>query len=169
MNVVWTPDPGTPLFVLFETASGPFVWTIQAQIETPEDGAIGGGMLNVSVLRYSGSIKPNQDLLTIIGGDDALTVTAETLIGLFPIVFIDYLTDDGDLKRIDDWDALPNEAREVVEFRPSDLRKYIFTLTAQAELSNGSIETADYSLIVLHDWTPGRDRLVAEVDARRRS
>lgn len=168
MALIWTPDPGAPLFTQFESAPGPFTWTVKAEVEAPDDGEAAEAAASVTILSYSGSIKPKQDLMMVAGGDDALTVTAETLNGLFPIVFISYIAGNGDLKRADDWEALPRGARDLVEFRPNAERQKTFTLTARAKLSNGTTATAEYDMIILHDWTPGRDRLVAEVNARRR-
>lgn len=169
MALTWTPDPGAPLFVRFESDPGPFSWTITAQVETPGGGdGGGGGQLPASVERYSGTITPEQDRLTVTGGSASLTVTAETLNGLFPIVFIDYIADTGELKRVDDWEDLPRGARDVVEFRPNGERSQTYTLNAKALLSSGETVTARFNMIILHDWTPGRDRLIAEVDARRR-
>jgi hypothetical protein len=167
--LIWTPDPSVPLFRLPESATGPFSWSITAQVEVSEPAGAGGvGTAAVTIEAYSGAVRPGLGNLSISGGKDRLLVTAKTLSGLFPIVFIDYVAENDELERIYSWENLPHNARDLVEFRPDDQRLKTFTLTARAKLSSGDVEKAEYSLVVMHDWTSGRDRLIAEVDARRR-
>ncbi len=92
-------------------------------------------------------------------------VSAEKLSGLFGIEFIDYLQNKV-IARIADWNDLPAEAEEIVEFRPSSEQSKQYTMTITAELSNKTTESAGYTMTITQEWTAGRDRLRKEINAR---
>ncbi|MCS4503894.1 hypothetical protein NYO91_07360 [Arhodomonas aquaeolei] len=161
-TVTWSPEPGE-LFTLPETAED-VSYAITVEVEE-EDAATGEPQV-IAVENYTGTITPEQTVMDIAGSADALTVSADSLVGLFPIESIEYLL-GGELGEVDDWGDLPAEAEEVIAFKPSTDTEYTFTLDVTAHLEDGTTESASYELVVQQDWTAGRDRLKAEVDARR--
>lgn len=180
-TVTWTPAPGV-LFTHPETAhniSEHVSVTVTGPAapgggtgdtgDTGDTGGTGGtggtGSTLIPVDHYSSSIAPTQSVLSISADVAGVTVSAPTLAGLFPIRYIDYRKNNA-THRIYDWNALPPQCR-LVAFKPTTARQFTFTLTVTAHLTDGSTEQAAYSLIVTQDWTAGKIRLEAEVDARR--
>src|SRR5690625_4320160 len=161
-EATWTPNPGE-LFRLPETARQ-VAYPVSVVVE--ESDPAGGAGAPVPVLGYQGVITPEQPVLSVTDTGEALTVSAETLAGLFPIDGIDYLL-AGVLERAISWDTLPNEAEEIVAFKASTDRERAYVLAVTAQLADGSEVGAEYSLIVQQDWTAGRDRLKEATDARR--
>lgn len=147
------------LFELYETYKN-LVASIRLE---PDEGELN----TVTGYQYSIYPPPPSGILTIsTGGDiDGILITAPTLGGLFPIEFVDYL-ENGDVIRVDEWSKVPLGV-EIVEFRPSLLVKFEFTLTVIATTLLGAEYIASYKMIVLHDWTPGQIKLLEYVDASR--
>lgn len=161
-TVTWSPEPGE-LFTLPETAEDV---SHAITVEVEEEDAATGEPQVIAVEQYTGTVTPDQSVLAIGEGPDALTVSADSLVGLFGIDGIEYLL-GGELGQADAWDELPAEAEEIVSFKPSTEVERTYTLTVTAHLEDGSQESADYDMIIQQDWTAGRDRLVEAVDARR--
>ncbi|PAU79239.1 hypothetical protein [Halomonas salipaludis] len=160
----WTPPPDL-LFSLPETA-GPVAFTISVEVEGVDP--VTGEPAVVEVVGYRGSITPEQALLAIEGDADGLTVSADSLAGLFPIEHIDY-RQDGQVVRVPSWEQLPAEAEELIEYRPSRAQTRAYRLDVVADLADGSEAYMSYLIEVHQDWSAGRDRLRSEIDARRNS
>ncbi len=158
----WTPAPGK-LFSLPET-SGAINYQISCAIALaatalPTD-------IVPTVTAYSATLAPlpTVDVLRITPSATALTVSAQSLAGLFGFDFIDYR--DGDaIVRIYSWDDLP-DAADIVEFRPSHDTSRDFTLSVTATLSDKRTVSATYTLQILQEWSAGAEKLRSEVNAR---
>jgi hypothetical protein len=161
-TAVWSPPPGI-LFSEQETAKG-LSYRITCSIEA-DPAAVEPAP---TITGYSVALNPTPevDVLNIDVEAAGVTVSSESLAGLFGIDFIDYWV-NGQVVRVFAWDDLPETAEEIVEFRPSHDKQRSYTLKVTALLSDGGSETAAYDCIVLQNWTAGRDRLKEEVDARR--
>lgn len=154
----WSPAPGE-LFRLPETETD-VAYTVSAVIEDPETEQ------TIAAESYSGAITPEQTVLAINAGADGLTVSADSLAGLFPIEGVAYLL-DGERGEVGEWDALPAEAEQIIAFTPSSQRDTTYQLAVTATFPDGTEEEAVYDLVIEQDWDAGRDRLKEEVDARR--
>lgn len=100
------------------------------------------------------------------------TLTAPTLLGLFPILEIWFLR-DGALGVAADFDDVPDEAENIISYRKliGEPRRYDITVTVlwqERDNTQRQTESRAFYFIVVPDYTPGRDRLVEEVNARRR-
>lgn len=156
-TVTWTPAPGE-LFRLPETATNISYGVSVSVVDDTDPG--------LAVTGYQATITPEQTVLDVATSGSGVTVSADTLSGLFPIQFLDYLL-NGNLERVYRWDDLPAGAEDLVEYRPSSNTAVTFTLSVRATLNDSSQVSTDYTMTVTQDWTAGRDRLVAEVNARR--
>lgn len=176
-TVTWTPVPGV-LFTKPETATGV---AVHVSVTVTEQAAPGGAGSTgatasagstgspaakpIAVDHYTAAISPAQDVLTIGTDAGGVTVSAATLAGLFGIRHIDYRKDNR-LHRVYDWGDLPQQCR-LVAFKPSADTQATYTLTVTAHLVDGTTERATYTMIITQNWTAGRIRLEAAVDARR--
>lgn len=158
----WTPAPGK-LFSLPET-SGAINYQISCAIALaatalPTD-------IVPTVTAYSATLAPlpTVDVLRITPSATALTVSAQSLAGLFGFDFIDYREGDA-ITRIHSWGDLPDTA-DIVEFRPSHDASRDFTLAVTATLSDKRTVSATYTLQILQDWSAGAEKLRSEVNAR---
>lgn len=104
---------------------------------------------------------PAQVSITFV--DNVLTFQAPDLIGLLPILSIKYLL-NGVEYQVNDWNLLPAQAEEVLEYLKDPNSPKIFDLAVTAQAT--TTETVTYQFIVRANYTPGRDRLVQEVNAR---
>lgn len=156
-TVIWTPPPG-PLFALSELATD-VAYAVTCSVVDETDPTL-------AVVGYQAIVTPEQSLLTVTAGSSGVTVSADSLSGLFSIEFIDYLR-GGQLARASSWEELPEDAEELVEFRPSREVSKVYLLTVTALLSDNTELVAEYTMTVFQDWTAGRNRLVEEVNARR--
>lgn len=161
-TVTWTPAPGE-LFRLPETETN-VAYAVSVAVE--EDDPITGEPTPVAVTGYQGAITPEQPVLDAADTGGELTVSADELMGLFPIEALDYLL-GGVLETAGSWDALPEAAEEIIAYKPSTDSERTYTLAVTAQLEDGTEEHAEYSLVILQDWSAGRDLLKEAVDARR--
>lgn len=155
-TVTWTPEPGE-LFRLPETSTD---ISYSVSVSVTDDGDP-----DLSVTGYAATITPEQSILDVSTAG-SVTVSADSLAGLFPIQFIDFLL-NGVPGRVFSWEDLPAEAEDIIEFRPGSGVSVTFTMVVIATLSDASQVQATYTMTVTQDWTAGRDRLVMEVNARR--
>lgn len=158
-EVTWTPEPGV-LFDLSEL-DGPVAYTITAEV-LDELG------VPVPVLDYEVvSLTPPAPVLTVTASPHGVQVSAESLAGLFPIQYLDYLL-GGVLHRVYSWDDLPAETEAIVAFMPSTKVQETFTLKVRAILEHDPLDAveAEYTMTVRQDWTAGRNRLLEEINAR---
>ncbi|WMC11766.1 hypothetical protein PU634_05205 [Oceanimonas pelagia] len=165
-TVEWLPAPGL-LFKAPETAGGISHRIRCVIIPTPagEDGEDPEPPPEVVGYRAIIEPAPPVPVLELAVSGQGVTLSAQTLAGLFGIDFIDYLQ-DGVIARVTSWGALPAQAEQVIEFRPSRLTSRSYLLQVTAELTNGEREQASYTLTITQEWTAGRDRLKEEVNAR---
>lgn len=155
--VTWSPVPGE-LFELAET---------DVDVEHTISATVGTDAYDLlpSITGYAATITPAQVVVQVSTSLAGITVSADALAGIIPIQFVDYLLDrvPGQATR---WNDLPEEAEEVVGFQPSLDASRTWTVNATVTLSDSSEHHASYTFTVKNDWTAGRDRLIAEVQAR---
>lgn len=163
-TATWSPTDGGQLFSLPET-SGPIEYQFSAEATAVDP--ITGMPAPVPVSDYDYELTPSDTtgVFTFTVSSSGVTLQADTLSGLFPIQFIEYLL-NGELYRVFHWDDLPESAEEVITFRPSTETEKSFTLTVTASADGEPIEQS-WTLVLTQDWTAGKNRLQEEVDARR--
>lgn len=88
------------------------------------------------------------------------------LLGIFRIVEILYLRDRV-IERCFAWEDLPADAHDIVAYRPDPVNVQIFVLTVTATTTLGIKESEDFVIRVEADYTPGRDLMLGEINARR--
>ena len=159
----WIPAPGL-LFEAPETAGG-IEHHIACQIlPSAAGGGTGGAGLPPppapTVIDYQAQLSPavSVQILSITASPTGVIVHSAGLAGLFGIDFIDYLR-GGVVSRAASWEALPADAEQIIEFRPSKLTSRSYQLMITARLSNGDAVQAGYAIVIQQDWTAGRDRL----------
>lgn len=163
-DVLWLPPPGV-LFKEPETAKGLSVG-VSCELTGLESALTGEIVPPPSVLSYECSATPElPNQLQIATSKAGVLVSSQDLSGLFPIVYIDCLR-EGNIERVYSWDELPVSAEEIIDYHPSRELQKEYTLTVRAYLSDGETVNAVYSLIILQDWTAGRDRLRSEMNVR---
>ncbi|MBJ7550742.1 hypothetical protein [Marinomonas ostreistagni] len=156
----WNFDEEEPEGILFEYNE--LTQNVSAVVKLIADDEETG-----SVIDYSYSISPAypQGILTITADEDGVRITAPSLAGFFPIEFVHYLQ-DGESVFADFWHDVPMGS-EIVEFRPSTLRTFTYSLTVAATTSSGTEYSTTLDMTVEHDWTPGKLKLLEYVDAIR--
>lgn len=163
VEVEWLPVPGV-LFSRPET-SGSVQFHISCLIIEGEP-PVGGPVEPVpTITGYAATINKQQSIISLTISAGGVLVSADTLSGLFGIEFVDY-QQNRVVTRIYEWKDLPDDADEIVEFRPSSEQSRQYQLTVTADLSNGEQVSASYAMIVSQDWTAGRDRLLREMNVR---
>lgn len=158
--ITFSPDAAEPLISVL-SSEYPVSASVTASAEAGEEG---GAAPSVTVTYEADPEMPAQIEITASG--DTVSVSVPDWNGVFPPEGIDYLLGD-QLNTADDWDDLPEAAREVIEFRPHSTPIYQFWLTVHATSSEGDSESETYTIEVICDYTPGRDTLQEAVDARR--
>lgn len=163
-EALWLPSPGL-LFKGPETTQG-FSAKISCELMGLEDALTGEIAVPPSVLKYECLASPALPAQFNVAASVAgVSVSSRDLSGLFPIVYIDCLR-AGRVERIYSWDGLPGDAEEVIDYHPSLESVKEYTLTVHAYLSDGEALNADYTLVILQDWTAGRERLRSEINVR---
>ncbi|EIA5325178.1 hypothetical protein K7L04_003563 [Vibrio parahaemolyticus] len=151
----WIPSSPV-LFQLPDTATGlDYLCTFDAESTQTVNG-------------YSWAMSPTvPELFTITQSLSGVRLVAETLAGLFPIQFIDY-RDGDEVKRVNSWPELP-PGKDVIEFRPSGVTQYEYTLTVTVDytetdeltgLETEQSATQSWRCVVLHDYSSGRAKLL---------
>jgi hypothetical protein len=175
MAVVWTPDPATvPWFSIY--AHETWTQTITATVAPPaggEGGDSGGGdggttTPTATITGFEASVSPNT-LTNLIVQTSASGVTLSAPEGLseaFPLVDLEY-----QIKRVEyhvtKWEDLPEEADEMINYQPDPSNQKDWSVTVTALLSDGTSESAVFTLRLLQNYDPGKVALKEAVDARR--
>lgn len=163
-TVTWQPVNGGELFNQPETG-GSVSFTISGEAEVVDPVTGEPGTEPVTDYGYSLSPSDPAGILSITADSQGVTLEASSLVGLFPLQYIDYLL-DGELQRVSAWDDLPEAAEDIIAFRPSDSQAKTFTLTVTGEVDGESV-SEDFTFTITQDWTAGKERLQEEIDARR--
>lgn len=153
--MTWTPNSAV-LFQLPDTAAGlDHLCAFQKQS-------------NQTVNGYSWTMSPNvPEVFTITQSLAGVRLVADTLAGLFPIQFIDY-RDADNVIRVDSWLKLPL-GKDVIEFCPSNVTQYEYTLIVtvnytetdeQTALKTETSSTQSWRCVVVHDYSSGRIKLL---------
>ena len=151
----WIPPSGTRIIDVFDT-----VFPITSQTVT----LIDDQTLNDRIVSYS--FESNPELLpqfTVTFTDTSLNVFVPDWEGAFISDGIKALLNDNTYKIYDDFDDLPspNIAKEIIYFKADKNTEKIWTLKV-----NSLFSSSFYYIRVLHNYTPDRDRLKDEVNAR---
>lgn len=163
-TVVWTESPVEYL---------PPVWIQASEFDTNVSGTFNGtvvedegSILNETVSSSSVTISPEPPsgtlTATISHGsrDVSGSVFAPNLLGMFRLVFVEYLDEVRTPIRVEEWDDIPplELSPDVVEYRPHRLTHIDYTITATAVVGSTS-HSRSWVLRVLPDWSAGRDKL----------
>lgn len=125
------------------------------------DGA-GGGALPKMTWASTPELPP---CFTVAVEPGRITFASAHVIGMFPIVSLQFLLPGSmEVHTVFEWEDLPAGAIDVVTFRPypNSFIDYFLTITADGE-------AREYIIRAFKNFTPDRDRLRSEVNARRRS
>lgn len=106
---------------------------------------------------------PENAVVSVDG--DTLAVSIDSFDSLFPVESIKYLL-NGDLVECLAWGDLPEEAEQIISYRPSAVSQRTYSLTVEAT-TDLSTETADYTITVTANYDTGKLLLVEAVNARR--
>jgi hypothetical protein len=155
--LTWTPENSAPLFDYMETQANVSV-TVTVETDDPL-------LLSVPVI-LGYTVTPNTlpDQVEIAFSGKVLEFSAPDLIGMLPILSIKYLQ-AGSIHEVFDFDDIPDDADQVLEYSKDPNSPRIFDLAVTASDYSGP-ETKHYELIVRGDYTPGRNRLILEVNER---
>lgn len=171
MGFNWSPTPGEDfgeLFEVQETATNLSYHISAIPVENE--------FRSITAYWYSISPAPADGVLVMtttmaqLGLVPGIYLEAKNLDGLIPPKRMTYENETGGaLVSINSWRDLPVEADELVSYVPYSDHVFEFDFTAFARLDDGSAIDQLYKLRIIRDWTPGRNRLKLEVDARRKS
>lgn len=127
------------------------------------------------ILAVSHAIAPDDLPSQIVISSDlsGTTLSGPDLLGCFPIVEIGYLLDQRP-GVVTDFNDIPPAAEDITSYRKliAPPKRYNLTVTVvwrDFDTQRDVTEIRDFQFYILPNYTPGRDRLVEEVDARRRS
>lgn len=124
---------------------------------------------------------PSDDPFNIAGGGSSITVTYTPDPFIFPMQYIDYLSNSGEVIRIngvDAWDRVPPpaESPQIIKMQEAtgDVVDYFVTVTSIEEVAGeegaGSTyitHTTTFQMEIFADYDISKAQLVAAVDARR--
>lgn len=174
MAVIWTPDPSTiPWFQIYAHES--WTQTITGRVADAGggdgDGSGGAGTTPpLTITGFSASVSPNT-LTNLVVSDSSSGVTLSAPDGLsdaFPLVDLEYQINRVEF-HVKKWEDLPEEADEMINYEPDPSNQKDWTVTVTAHLSDGTSETANFTLRLLQNYDPGKVALKEAVDARRKS
>lgn len=128
---------------------------------------------NQTINGYTWTMTPETpEQFTITVTNSGVTLTADSLSGLFVPEFIDY-RDGHKVLRVSDWPDLP-PGKDLVEFRPSGIsqREYTLSVTvtytetdADSGLEVEKTDSQSWRCVVIHDYSTGRDQLLEYMNA----
>jgi len=156
--LTWTPENTAPLFDHLETATN-ISYTVTV---ATDDIVIPARAYGISGFTLTPNTLPDQVEISFSG--HTLEVSAPDLMGMLPILSIKYLQ-AGVIHEVFDFDDIPDEADQVLEYfkDPTSPRVFILAITG---FDYSGVVVKEYELIVRGDYTPGRNRLILEVNER---
>lgn len=166
-TVIWAPLPIEPLLDVQEDERN-----VTASVTAYEDlDSEGGGVIQEPLTSLTWSVNPPlppQFRVTTSG--TTLNVEAPDLLGSFEPVRIRFLLPPGDGRVMEygeavRWPDVPNRAVEIVEFAPHPVGLKTFFLT----ITTNTGAAAVYEIVLRANFTTGRDRMLQEVEARRKA
>jgi hypothetical protein len=124
---------------------------------------------------------PSDDPFSIVGGGSSITVTYTPDPFIFPLQYIDYANNSGEIVRIngvDAWDRVPppSQSPQIIKMQEAtgDVVDYFVTVTSIEEVAGeegaGSTfitHSTTFQLEIFADYDISKDILIAAVDARR--
>ena len=164
-TTIWTPDPGEPLLEVQEDERN--VSAVVTAYENVESGVVSVTPLT-SVSWSTDTPLPAQ--VRVTASDTTLTLDAPDMLGAFEPVRIRFVRPPGDGRtmeygEIQRWSDLPDDAVEIVEFTPHPVGLKTFHLTVTTNTGDAAV----YRIVVRANFTTGRDRLVREIERRRKT
>lgn len=175
MAVTWSPDPSiVPWFSIYAHES--WTQTITATVAPPEGGGEGGGGSDgggsttptATITGFEASVTPNTlTNLQVQTSASGVTLSApEGLSEAFPLVDLEYQINRVEY-HVKKWEDLPEEADEMINYQPDPSNQKDWSVTVRALLSDGTSESAVFTLRLLQNYDPGKVALKEAVDARR--
>jgi hypothetical protein len=130
---------------------------------------------------YTGHvITPYDRPFSVSAAGGTITVTYNVDFSVFPLQYVDYITPAGNLTRIQGIDAIENlpspiQSPEIIKMREDtksvvDFILTVFSIGTETDEEGNSSTTefsTSYSIIITANYDTNRDRLIAEVNARR--
>lgn len=172
MAVIWTPDPSTiPWFQIYAHESWTKTITGTVADDGGGDGSGGAGTAPlVTITGFSATVSPDTLTNLIVNASNTgVTFSApEGLSEAFPLVDLEYQINRVEY-HVKKWEDLPQEADEMINYEPDPSNQKDWTVKVTAHLSDGTSETANFTLRLLQNYDPGKVALKEAVDARRKS
>lgn len=155
----------TELFDEFENAQDISV-SIIVEADEPEDPSSPEPLPDPVIVGYSVSPNTLPDKVLIEFSDNVLSLTAEDLLGVFPILTIKYVTPSQKFEEVFDFDDVPNDKSQIYEFRKDPSSVIVYTLTVDIIDENEMPDSKDFTFTVRSNYSTTRDRLKLEIQKR---
>lgn len=155
----------TELFDEFENAQDISV-SIIVEPNEPVDPSSPEPLPDPVIVGYSVSPNTLPDKVLIEFSDNVLSLTAEDLLGVFPILTIKYVTPSQKFEEVFDFDDVPNDKSQIYEFRKDPSSTIIYTLTVDIIDENEMPDSKDFTFTVRSNYSTTRDRLKLEIQKR---
>lgn len=158
MTITWTPNPATIPWII-EQDNVPFnAGTISVVDSTPK-----------VVTGYSYSMTgpgPLDDIFITTSVNGVSISAPNALPRAFPTEDIQYEINTVQY-HVKSFVDLPNDYENVIAYKPCTTNTKEWTLHIVATFVGNTTQTANYIIKIYTDYTPGRDKLKAAIDARR--
>lgn len=174
-EVKWTPEPSEPIVETYSHI--PFAAVrISAEVEASGGGSEGGETRAGADAggyadRHGLCLPPSEALsgLEIVTGAEGVDVSApNALPTAFPFLDLEY-----QIKRREyhckTFEELPEEADEIISFKPDPSTQRDVSLLVTARLSDGTETSETFTLRLLQNFDSGKEQLKEAVNARRMS
>lgn len=171
-EVKWTPEPSEPIVETYSHI--PFAAVrISAEVEASGSGSEGGetraGEDTPTVTGYACTPSEALSGLEIVTGAEGVDVSAlNALPTAFPFLDLEY-----QIKRREyhckTFEELPEEADEIISFKPDPSTQRDVSLLVTARLSDGTETSETFTLRLLQNFDSGKEQLKEAVNARRLS
>ena len=154
--------------------NGPFWWQRpESDLDVFEKIAVSIASSEGHIVSVAHDITPTElpDQIDLFSDLTGTTFSAPHLEGLFPILEIKFLN-AGVMGDVVDFDDVPDAAENLISYRKliSGPKRYDVTVTVvweERDTNRRHTETRPFYFIIVPNYSPGRDRLVEEVNARR--
>ena len=175
-EVKWTPEPSEPIVETYSHI--PFAAVrISAEVEASGSGSEGGetragadaGEDTPTVTGYACTPSEALSGLEIVTGAEGVDVSApNALPTAFPFLDLEY-----QIKRREyhckTFEELPEEADEIISFKPDPSTQRDVSLLVTARLSDGTETSETFTLRLFQHFDSGKEQLKEAVNARRLS
>ena len=117
-----------------------------------------------AVISYVSTTYPAQDRFTVTDTPTGIVVETvdDNLVGLFYIDYIDYLDENYNSVRVDDWDDVPTGAK-VYDYKPDSVESYSYKIDCICNWINSvgapQVAQISYDVIIFQDYTSNQESL----------